>query len=105
MNTNLIKIGSAAALAFGLMAQTMLPAAAGEVQNRIHMQQHRIHAGVRSGEISHRQAKHDERRLAQIRRERNRDVRRNGGTLTGRQAHRINKQLNRNSHAIYDQRH
>jgi hypothetical protein len=104
MNTPFVKFGATAALAVGLFVQAVLPASAGEVQNRLEMQQHRIHAGVHAGQISHRQARHDEHRLAHIRRERNRDLRRNGGTLTPHEYHRINRQLNHNSKTIYDQR-
>ena len=105
MHSTIVKFGAAAALAAGFLLQTALPASAGEVQNRLHTQQQRIHAGVRDGQISHRQARRDERRVATVRRERNRDLRRNGGTLTPHQYHSLNRQLNRNSNHIYDQRH
>jgi hypothetical protein len=105
MNSTFVKLGAMAALSIGFLTQAMLPASAGEVQNRLAMQQHRIHAGVRDGEISHRQARHDEHRLAHIRHERNRDLRRHDGHLTPREYHHLNHQLNHNSNTIYDQRH
>lgn len=105
MNNTFVKISASAALAVGFMIQTMLPASAGEIQNRLNTQQHRIHAAERSGQISHREARRDKRRLAHIRYEHNRDLRRNGGHLTrGEYAHQ-NAQLNHNSRDIEIQRH
>jgi hypothetical protein len=54
MKSTFVKLSAVAALAVGLFAQAIIPAAAGTVQHRVHMQQHRIHAGLRAGQISHR---------------------------------------------------
>lgn len=93
------------ALALTLVGSALLPASAGEVQNRIDNQQARIHQGVRSGQLTAGERNRDERHLHSIARERNRDLRRNGGYLTrGEQAH-INRRLNANSRRIYRTKH
>jgi hypothetical protein len=67
-------------------------------------QQRRIRQGVRNGELTRREARHLERREMKLNRAEWR-ARRSGGELTGQERWRLNRRLNRDSRAIYRQKH
>jgi hypothetical protein len=74
------------------------------VNNRQHKQQHRIREGVRSGELTRREAARLQAREARIR-VNEAYARRSGGTFTLQERLRIQRQLNRASRDIYRQKH
>ncbi|HTJ26380.1 MAG TPA: hypothetical protein VMA36_09450 [Candidatus Limnocylindria bacterium] len=82
-----------------------LAASAGEVQNRIDTQQHRINQGVRSGSLTNGETNRLQRSENRIQAERNYDLRRNDGHLTAGERVRLNRQENRVSARIYDDKH
>jgi hypothetical protein len=82
-----------------------LAASAGEVQNRIDYQQHRINQGVRNGTLSYGEANRLDRAENRIQIQRNRDLRRNDGHLTGAEYRSLNRQENRLSAHIYRTKH
>ena len=92
------------AAALGLASLTALPAAA-QVNGREAEQQHRIDQGVRSGELTPREAAHDERQQGRIDSSVARMRARNGGYLTRYQRERINARQNRASRHIYRTKH
>lgn len=89
----------------GIALSTMLPAQAGEVQNRIDRQQQRINQGVQSGQLTHAEYARDESHLRSDERARNRDLRLHGGHLTAAERAHLNRRLSRNSDRIYDTKH
>jgi len=90
--------GVAAMVLFG----ALIPAEAG-VDRRQRRQQARIRQGVRSGELTRGEARRLERGEARIAR---REARaRRDGNFTRRERGRIQRQLNRESRAIYRQKH
>jgi hypothetical protein len=93
--------------AVAVLATAALPlaASAGEVQNRFNAQQHRINRGVADGQLTRGEYGRDESHLRRDERERNADLRRDGGHLTAGQRNRLNRQLNRNSNSIYFTKH
>ena len=95
-----------ATLATGILASSLpLAASAGEVYNRVENQQDRIAAGVHDGQLSRGEFRNDEAHLAAINAQRQWDLARNGGYLTGREKVQLNRELNRNSARIYRTRH
>jgi hypothetical protein len=93
----------AAALAAGATIAAAAPAEARIDQRQGH-QQHRIHAGVRSGELTGREAWRLERQQARIARYERRS-RADGPGLTGRERTRLERMQDRASRNIYRQRH
>jgi hypothetical protein len=77
---------------------------AGEIQNRLHRQEGRIHQGIRNGSISPKEAINLKRQQASIRAERARDVR-SGGKFTQAEKRHINHRLDRASRNIYRAKH
>lgn len=77
----------------------------GEVQQRFNNQQRRIDQGLASGQLTGHEAAVDERHLRYDERERNRDLRANGGHLTPGERGQLNRQLNHNSRRIYNTKH
>jgi hypothetical protein len=75
------------------------------VNARLRDQQHRIGEGIRSGQLTPREAARIERREGRVRREIYRDRYYHHGHLTAREHRHIERQLNRDSHAIYRQKH
>lgn len=67
-------------------------------------QQQRIRAGVRSGDLTRREARRLEAEEARIR-AREAHARHSGGQFTARERLRIERQLNHSSRDIYRQRH
>ena len=82
-----------------------LPALAGEVDRRENRQQARIVQGVKSGELTHKEAAKLEKREAKINAEVQRDRAMNGGKLTPAERTKINAEQNRASRAIYREKH
>ncbi len=104
---NMFKLLMSAALV-GIM---LLPVGASAAQYhrygvnaRERHQQRRIRQGIRSGELTRREAGRLESREARIR-TREAYARRSGGTFTPRERARIQRQLNRENRGIYHQKH
>ncbi len=76
-----------------------------QVNRRLNRQNARIRQGVKSGKLTKRQARQLRRADRRIRREERHDAARNGGAITKRQQARINRQENRVSGRIYDDKH
>ena len=76
-----------------------------EVGQRQRNQQERIGQGIKSGQMTSREAAHTEGREAAVNHEIARDRAANGGTLTAGERARVNRQDNRNSRAIYNKKH
>ena len=96
-----------AAAALGLAALTAVPAvaSAAQVNAREVRQERRIDQGVRSGELTPREAARDERQQGRINRTEARMRYRNGGYLTRGQRARLNARQNRASAHIYRSKH
>jgi hypothetical protein len=90
-----------------LVGATMLPlaASAGEVNDRIDRQQARINHGVGDGQMTRGEFDRTESRLDRIDAQRERDLRANDGHLTPGERRQLNRELNRNSRAIYFDNH
>ena len=89
-----------------LLGALLLPVAANAqgINNRRENQRDRIQQGVRSGELTHREARRLNRREARISRTERRDSR-YGGHLTPAQRANIQRRLSRTNRAIYSQKH
>jgi hypothetical protein len=92
-------------IATALVALMPLAASAGEVENRIHNENARIDQGIRNGSVTAGEDRRLDRSLDRIQYERNRDLRANGGHLTGREAVSLNRQENNLSNRIYFDKH
>jgi hypothetical protein len=94
-------------LATALFASFVAPlaASAGEVQNRIHHENARIDQGVHNGSLTYGEYRRVDGSLDHIQAERNRDLRRDDGHLTGAQARSLNRQENHLSSRIYFDKH
>ena len=88
-----------------LVALMPLAASAGEVENRIHDQNARIDQGIRNGSITAGEDRRLDGSLDHIQAQRNRDLRRNDGHLTGREAAQLNHEENNLSNRIYFDKH
>jgi hypothetical protein len=75
------------------------------IDAREHRQQERIKQGVKSGQLTYNETRRLERRETGIRRAELRDRRHNHGRLTAFERRRLNRRLNRTSHAIYRAKH
>ncbi len=76
-----------------------------EVQGRIDNQEKRIDQGINKGQLTPGQAARDTRRDARIERQLKRDEAKHGGHITKGEQAKLNRELNRNSRAIHNQRH
>lgn len=76
-----------------------------EVGQRQRNQQERIAQGIKSGQLTAGEAAHMENREAKVNHEIASDRAANGGRLTGGEKARVNRQENRNSAAIYRDKH
>lgn len=85
-------------------ARALNASPAPQIDARERRQQRRIRRGVRSGELTRREARHLERRERRIDRQESR-MRRSGGGMNWRERRRLNRELNRSSRAIRRQRH
>jgi len=94
-------------IATALLASIIAPlaASAGEVEQRIDNQQHRINQGVRNGALTGGEYRRLDNGQDRIQAERNRDLRRNDGHLTAAEYKRLNRQENRLSDRIYFDKH
>lgn len=108
MKTIFVKI-LAPALLFGAL---MVPIAAQAdpyhhtaVNTRLRDQQHRIGQGIRTGQLTPREAARLERREGRVHREIYRDRLNHSGHLTAREHRHVEHQLNRDSRSIYHQKH
>ncbi|MDT7540403.1 MAG: hypothetical protein QOE33_307 [Acidobacteriota bacterium] len=104
MKSILMKLPAAFVLCASLFAVGTSAAAPQNIDRREQRQQRRIRQGVRSGELTRREARGLERRETRVNRAEWR-ARRSGGTLTGRERGRLNRELNRSSRAVYRQKH
>ena len=102
ISKTILTLTGAAAIALSVLPTA---ASAGEVNNRDNRQQARINQGVSSGQLTHGEYNRDERRLDRVELQRNRDLRNQGGHLTGYQKAHLNRELNRNSGDIYYTKH
>lgn len=82
-----------------------LAANAGEVHNRIVLQQARINQGVASGQLTRYEYMRTEARLRAIQAQRRAALRANGGHLTAFERRHLNRAENRNSRLIYFDKH
>lgn len=80
-------------------------AAVSRVNTREANQQARISNGVKSGQLTPREAARDEKRQANIDREVHNDRAVNGGKLTRQERSQVNRQQNNASRQIYDDKH
>jgi Ni/Co efflux regulator RcnB len=94
---------------FGILAAATfaapLAAQAGEVVHREHRQENRIYAGVSNGSLTRGEYDRLQAREASINFSRERDLARNGGTLTPQEYRNLNRRENALSHAIYHEKH
>lgn len=74
------------------------------INHREYREQQRINQGIRSGELTRREAVRLEQRMARIRTD-ERYARMTGGGISPRERLRLERELNRESHAIYRQKH
>lgn len=93
-----------ALIAAGL-ATASAPALAQNLNQREANQQQRINQGVRSGELTPREAARDERGLARVEGQVARERAMNGGHLTRRERMRAERRLNHESRRIYRTKH
>lgn len=77
----------------------------GNVNDRQHEQAKRIRQGVRSGALTHREARGLRNRESVIRSQERRDRFFHGGHLTHNERVRLNHEQNHVSHGIYDKKH
>jgi hypothetical protein len=80
-------------------------AAVSRVNTREANQQARISNGVKSGQLTSREAARDEKRQANIDRQVHNDRAANGGKLTQQERSQVNRQQNNASRQIYDDKH
>jgi hypothetical protein len=76
-----------------------------EIQGRIDNQENRVNQGIGQGQVNAKQAARDEARDARVERQLQRDEAKHGGHITKGEQAQLNRELNRNSRAIYRQRH
>lgn len=74
------------------------------INRREYREQQRINQGIRSGELTRREAGRLEAGLARIRTD-ERFARMSGGGISPREHARLEREMNRESHAIYRQKH
>ncbi len=110
-NTKFSMISAAVALAVALSGPAFAQATdpdhprVNEIQGRIDNQENRVNQGIGQGQVNGKQAARDDARDARVERQLQRDEARHGGHITKREQAHLNRELNRNSRAIYDQRH
>jgi hypothetical protein len=98
-------------VATALLAALVAPlaASAGEVEQRVDNQQHRINQGVRNGSLTYGEYHRLDNGLDHIQAQRARDLRRNDGHLTPAEYRQLNREQNRLSDRIsfdkHNQRH
>ena len=81
-----------------------LAAQAGQVNNRVERQEQRIYQGVKNGSLTPSEYERLGNSTEKIEAARLRDIK-SGGKLTKAEKYRLNQRLNRNSRAIYHEKH
>jgi len=76
-----------------------------EIDQRLENQQDRVDAGVRNGQINARQEARDNALDSKVAQQLSADEARHGGHITRCEQRQLNRELNRNSARIYNQRH
>jgi len=92
------------AAVFVLGASAVSMAGPRGINSREYREQRRINQGIRSGELTRREAERLEAGLARIRID-ERYARLSGGGISPRERARLERELNRESRAIYRQKH
>ena len=93
------------AAGFVLSATGIASAQEGRIQQRKENQQQRIANGVENGSLTPKETAHLENKEANLNKEIRADRKANGGNLTNNQKRQINRQQNRLSKNIYNQKH
>lgn len=93
------------ALVAAATALSAMPAAAQSVDRREVRQEQRIHQGERSGALTPREARRLQMREARLHRTEARMRWHDGGRLSPRQRHHLQRMENRDSRAIYRLKH
>jgi len=94
-----------ACLTLPVVAQSTTPPTGNTIKDRQENQQDRIKQGVKSGELTPQEARRLEKNHQRINNEIRQDRAANGGKLTPQEKRQITKQQNRESRAIYKQKH
>lgn len=89
---------------FVIGASTVSMAGPRGINARERREQQRINQGIRSGELTRREARRLEAGMARIRTD-ERFARLSGGGISPRERARLEREMNRESHAIYRQKH
>ena len=94
-------------VATALLAALVAPlaASAGEVEQRVDNQQHRINQGVRNGSLTYGEYHRLDNGLDHIQAQRARDLRRNDGHLSPAEYRQLNREQNRLSDRISFDKH
>ena len=92
-------------LAVAALSALPLAAQAQSVNQRLHNQSKRIANGVKNGELTRNQIDRLKSRDAGIRARELNDKSHNDGRLTSKERQNLNRSLNRNSRAIYRDKH
>lgn len=93
------------AAGFLLSATGVASAQEGRIQQRKENQQQRIANGVENGSLTPKETAHLENKEARLNKEIRADRKANGGNLTNNEKRQINRQQNRLSRNIYNQKH
>jgi len=104
MNSAITKCVVAAALVVAY-AVPVLADAPHDINWRRHHQQERIHQGMHSGQMTHREARNIEGREHRFHQSEMRDRRHDHGHLTNRERWNLSRRQNRMSHSIYRDKH
>ena len=107
-------VAFAALLASGISAQALAQTndqdvpghpRVNEVDQRLQNQQNRIDNGVNNGKMNAKQEERDETRDSKVSQEMSADEAKHNGHITKAEQAHMNRQLNRNSKHIYNQKH
>ena len=96
---------AATALMLGAFVVPTFAAPPHNIDARERHQQHRIHEGMHNGSLTHREARHLERREHNLRHTEMHERHHNGGNLTNRERWRLSHRENHMSHSIWHQKH
>jgi len=109
VNTTILSMKAAglSMIAAGLIASVpgIASAQEGRIQQRKENQQQRIANGVENGSLTPKETARLENKEANLNKEIRHDRKANGGNLTNNQKRQINRQQNRLSKNIYNQKH
>jgi hypothetical protein len=94
-------------IAVGIIASVpgIASAQEGRIQQRKENQQQRIANGVKNGSLTPKDTAHLENKEANLNKEIRTDRKANGGNLTNNEKRQVNRQQNRLSKDIYNQKH